>query len=198
MFADASSACSCAVSAEDIREALGLSTTAEIQVSEVTDRGYDRTFLVACREHGSDAARRWCLRVFAPSSNRQRVKNAVQAFQVSGATPLVEHACEAWSLEKWLGPTYCVESSTVQSMREVGALIARVHTSVPTQWFDEHIALVRSEFPALAQMHQHDIAAHALVRLAGGISADCRGLDERQYRYNCLAARHCRVRGASQ
>jgi hypothetical protein len=45
------------------------------------------------------------------------------------------------------------------------------------------VALVRKEFAALADMHQHDLAAHALVRLAGGINVDNKARDELQYRY---------------
>lgn len=186
MLANSAGAAKCAVSVEDIRKALQLPTTAVIQVSEVTDLGYDRTFLVACSAHETGAEQRWCLRVFAPSSNRLRVKHAMHAFAVSGVTPHLEHMCEQWSLEKWLGPTFCLESSTVQSMRAIGALIAQVHKSVPTTWFDDHIALVREEFPALAHMHQHDIAAHALVRLAGGVNVDNSGRDTIQYRCVCL------------
>lgn len=173
----------CAVTVHEIRQALQLPTHAVIKVSEVTDLGYDRTFLVTCHADTESAEQRWCLRVYAPSTNRLRVLNAVRAFAVSGVTPRVVYSCEWWSLEKWLGPAFSLESSTAESMRQIGALIAQVHNSVPPAWFDEHVALVRKEFPALADMHQHDIAAHVLVRLAGGINVDNKGRDELQYRY---------------
>ena len=107
----------------------------------------------------------------------------MRAFAVSGVTPRVVYSCEQWSLETWLGPTFSLESTTPECMRQVGALIAQVHKNVPPAWFDEHVALVRKEFAALADMHQHDLAAHALVRLAGGINVDNKARDELQYRY---------------
>ena len=181
----------CAVSVEEICAALELPTHAVVQVSEVTDLGYDRTFLVTCQAHAESPEQRWCLRVYAPSSNRARVQNAVRAFAVSGVTPRVVYSCELWSLEKWLGPAFSLESNTAEAMRQVGALIAQVHKSVPSAWFDEHVALVQKEFPALADMHQHDIAAHALVRLAGGVNVDNKARDELQYRYAaCIPRPH--------
>lgn len=179
-------AASCVVNPSDIKEALRAPADSVLEMTEVSELGYCRAFMVICRTPAAQTSSTWCLRAFddTASTNTPRLKAAMRAFSASGATPHVECIRAAWSLERWLGPTYCIASSSLESMRNVGGLVAQVHKSVCTRWFDDYVQGVRVQFPALAHMLQHDIATPALVRLAGGENPDGRARDIEQFRYH--------------